>query len=193
MSGGSLSAHVASLGPHTRSVCRQLFEAVDYLHDKANFAHLLSLVHRDIKTDNILLSWHGASPVVKLADLGLSRSLDVDTNTTAMIGSPPTMPPEMTFRALSSHSPSILERSSVDIWSAGIVCLQLCAGRASITTTVVYGFLAQSRGHFEQWLASAMGFDEMTRGFFLAVLEPLPANRATARDLLDNQPFLQNC
>ncbi len=48
---------------------RQALDALGYLHSK-------SFVHRDISTDNMMISWHDGLPTVTLIDLGLAKSLE---------------------------------------------------------------------------------------------------------------------
>ena len=63
--------------------------------DALNHAHELSLIHRDIKPDNILVTKKG---VVKVADFGLAKALDDEdmsmTQSGTGLGTPLYMPPE---------------------------------------------------------------------------------------------------
>ncbi|XP_041655269.1 serine/threonine-protein kinase 35 [Cheilinus undulatus] len=67
--GGDLNQYILSRrpDPHTnRSFMRQLTSAVAFLHKN-------NIVHRDLKPDNILISQASGSPVLKVADFGLSK------------------------------------------------------------------------------------------------------------------------
>ncbi|KAM9342855.1 serine/threonine-protein kinase 35 [Pholidichthys leucotaenia] len=67
--GGDLNEYILSRrpDPHTnRSFMRQLTSAVAFLHKN-------NIVHRDLKPDNILISQKSGSPVLKVADFGLSK------------------------------------------------------------------------------------------------------------------------
>ena len=81
------------------------------------------LVHRDIKPDNIMFASDGT---VKLADLGLAKSIDDHdsslTVTAAVFGTPAYMSPE---QALDSGKVDI----RADIYSLGIVFYEILAGQ----------------------------------------------------------------
>lgn len=67
--GGDLNQYILSRRPDPRtnqSFMKQLTSAVAFLHQN-------NIVHRDLKPDNILISQKSGSPVVKVADFGLSK------------------------------------------------------------------------------------------------------------------------
>eukprot|EP01103_Thecamoeba_quadrilineata_P014656 TRINITY_DN4410_c0_g1_i2.p1 TRINITY_DN4410_c0_g1~~TRINITY_DN4410_c0_g1_i2.p1 ORF type:complete len:489 (-),score=46.26 TRINITY_DN4410_c0_g1_i2:287-1753(-) len=69
-------------------ICKQVLLGLEYLHN-------LQRVHRDLKSDNILLNVSG---VVKIADLGLCMNLTGETSTQPLAGSRYWMAPEMIKR-----------------------------------------------------------------------------------------------
>ncbi|KAI1905573.1 serine/threonine protein kinase [Ophidiomyces ophidiicola] len=91
----------------TRHVFRQLFDGLKYLHDR-------NIVHRDIKSENILLM--DKRLTVKLADFGLAKIIGEDSFTTTVCGTPSYVAPEVLDM---KHS------RAVDIWSLGVV-LYIC-------------------------------------------------------------------
>ncbi|NWX07655.1 STK35 kinase, partial [Caloenas nicobarica] len=67
--GGNMNEYLLSRGPDAQlnnSFMRQLSSAVAFLHRN-------HIVHRDLKSDNILISHRCGSPIVKVADFGLSK------------------------------------------------------------------------------------------------------------------------
>lgn len=67
--GGDLNQFILSRRPDPRtnsSFMLQLTSAVAFLHDN-------NIVHRDLKPDNILISEKSGTPVLKVADFGLSK------------------------------------------------------------------------------------------------------------------------
>jgi NIMA (never in mitosis gene a)-related kinase 1/4/5 len=90
---------------------QELTSALNYLH------HHLRIMHRDLKPANILIDEIGT---LKLADFGLSKSLDVHTDLcVTFCGSPLYMSPEQ----CSGDSYSF----SADVWSLGCILFELMA------------------------------------------------------------------
>jgi len=124
-------------------VMRQVLLALDYLHRN-------SIVHRDIKPDNILCA-NGAHPLtIKVADFGLARDMDVSDPSRAsarpakmhsaesspiskkgallsVLGTPSFIPPEMIKK--SEYG------AEVDLWSAGVLMYLLLTGRLPIVAS----------------------------------------------------------
>ena len=102
----------------TKCVMRQLLAGVAHLHDSW-------VLHRDIKTANILYSNRGGS--VKLADFGLARAF----------GSPlrPYTQPVVTlyYRAPELLLGSRRYSAPVDVWSLGCVMGELLLGRVMLS------------------------------------------------------------
>ncbi|XP_005236703.1 serine/threonine-protein kinase 35-like [Falco biarmicus] len=67
--GGNMNEYLLSRSPDAQlnnSFMRQLSSAIAFLHRN-------QIVHRDLKSDNILISHRHGSPMVKVADFGLSK------------------------------------------------------------------------------------------------------------------------
>ncbi|NXL14483.1 PAK3 kinase, partial [Setophaga kirtlandii] len=116
MDGGSLadvvSMRMMAVG-HIATVCRECLQGLAFLH--AN-----QVIHRDIKSDNILLGRDGS---VKLADFGLCALLSPEqSKRRSMVGTICWMAPEVVRGE--PYGPK------VDTWSLGIVGIEMAKGEA---------------------------------------------------------------
>lgn len=94
-------------------------------------AHQKGVIHRDIKPSNILVSEKEGSPVVKVIDFGIAKSMNQSltdrtlfTARGQLLGTPQYMSPEQS----SADAMDIDTRS--DIYSLGVVLYELVTGRA---------------------------------------------------------------
>ncbi|KAI8950418.1 hypothetical protein F4801DRAFT_548991 [Xylaria longipes] len=98
-------------GAESKTALRQLFEAMDYLHDRG-------ITHRDIKPANIVL--HSRYPLwLKFTDFGAAAAKE-DLKT--YCGTPRYMAPELKRKEKSPYS------NKADIWSLGIIALDFFYG-----------------------------------------------------------------
>jgi protein-serine/threonine kinase len=83
--------------------------------DGLSFLHSIHRIHRDIKSDNILLKLDGT---LKIADFGYSALLTKQhQNRSSVVGTPCWMAPELIgARGYDSR---------VDVWSVGVVCIEM--------------------------------------------------------------------
>ncbi len=113
--------------PKTFAVMHGVLQALDY-------AHRHSIVHRDMKPENVLLSDEGN---VKVADFGIARLTDdsgagsTATKTGTTVGTPQYMSPEQVA------SSKVDGRS--DLYSAGIMFYELVVGQPPFTASEADG------------------------------------------------------
>jgi len=105
---------------HALAMIHGTASALAYAHDKAGPDGPLGLVHRDVSSSNILVSFDGA---VKLVDFGIARATaqESKTRTGTLKGKIPYMSPEQC-----QNRP--LDRRS-DLFSLGVVLYELTVGR----------------------------------------------------------------
>jgi serine/threonine protein kinase len=84
-----------------------------------DYAHRAGVIHRDIKSSNILLTRDGD---VKIADFGIAKRLHSDTTQVmGMVGSPRYMSPEQALEEEVTNQ--------TDLYSLGVVMFELLTGR----------------------------------------------------------------
>jgi serine/threonine protein kinase len=114
MEGGKLTdiiLHTRFSEPEIAWVCKETLEALKYMHENC-------MIHRDIKSDNILVNKQGEA---KLADFGFCCKLKQKSDTRkSVMGTPYWMAPEV-IRGIDYAYKS-------DVWSLGIVAIEMAEG-----------------------------------------------------------------
>jgi serine/threonine-protein kinase len=113
VTGETLESLIARVGPLDVSL------ALDYTCQICNaldHAHRQGVLHRDLRPSNVLVSDSG---LLKVADFGTSRFLEIAAHGTTVIGSPPYMAPEQ-FQGKALFAS--------DIYSLGVTMFQMLTG-----------------------------------------------------------------
>ena len=112
---GNLSNHITDgvpLGEDTiKAVCLDLIHALDYCHKN-------SIAHRDVKPENVLIDKYCQA---KLADFGLSQTIDSNGRLYRFGGSRPFLSPEI----LKKES---FDPFKADVWALGVVFFLMATG-----------------------------------------------------------------
>ncbi len=132
--GESLAARIKRRGKLPPEEARRIMKETA---DALSAAHSLSIIHRDIKPDNILLE--GTRGRVMVTDFGIAKALSGSTGATltgvgVAIGTPQFMSPEQ-----AAGEREIDGRS--DIYSLGVVTYQMLTGELPFNAPTVAGIL----------------------------------------------------
>jgi serine/threonine-protein kinase len=97
----------------------EVARALDYtcqISNAVDHAHKQGVLHRDLRPSNVLVAESG---MLKVADFGTSRFLEIAAHGTTVIGSPPYMAPEQ------FHGKAVF---ASDIYSLGVTMYQMLTG-----------------------------------------------------------------
>ncbi|MDB4972818.1 MAG: serine/threonine protein kinase [Myxococcaceae bacterium] len=110
-------------------IIRETLRALDYAHRlKDAEGRIVGLVHRDVSPSNVLISFEGE---VKLCDFGIARAFAAEGEA---IGAPAVVPAQARIEGKSAYmSPEHARGEDIDaradVFAAGILLWELCAGR----------------------------------------------------------------
>nr|XP_021496254.1 serine/threonine-protein kinase PAK 6 [Meriones unguiculatus] len=154
------------------TVCEAVLQALAYLHAQG-------VIHRDIKSDSILLTLDGR---VKLSDFGFCAQISKDVpKRKSLVGTPYWMAPEVISRSLYA--------TEVDIWSLGIMVIEMVDGEPPYFSDSPVQAMKRLRDSPPPKLKNSYKVSPVLRDFLERMLVREPQERATAQELLDH-PFL---
>ncbi|KAI4499249.1 hypothetical protein M0802_005509 [Mischocyttarus mexicanus] len=155
------------------TVCSQCLKPLAYLHSQG-------VIHRDIKSDSILLTAGGR---VKLSDFGFCAQVSQELpKRKSLVGTPYWMSPEVISRL--PYGPE------VDIWSLGIMIIEMVDGEPPFFNEPPLQAMRRIRDMPPPKLKNSHKVSPRLQGFLERMLVRDPAQRATAAELLQH-PFLR--
>ena len=130
---------------YIQKILQQFVPALEYMHKN-------KIIHRDIKSQNILLNFdtypnvpnNGNLPqkltfkqkslnkpfTVKVADLGYAKDLVKDSEGSTILGSPMYMSPDIVEKYTDDDKEHKKYNTSVDLWSLGVITYEMLTGSA---------------------------------------------------------------
>eukprot|EP01119_Soliformovum_irregulare_P020781 TRINITY_DN6787_c0_g1_i2.p1 TRINITY_DN6787_c0_g1~~TRINITY_DN6787_c0_g1_i2.p1 ORF type:complete len:494 (-),score=106.14 TRINITY_DN6787_c0_g1_i2:164-1456(-) len=151
---------------HIAYVCTQVLKGLEYLHGE-------NLVHRDLKSANIMLS---TTAQIKIIDFGLCVDIS-DGKKTSMVGSPFWMPPEMIRRQPHDHK--------VDIWCLGVSMTELANGHAPNNKSALKAMYTVGTVGIPNPLEKPKLWTDNFAGFLAQCLQVEAKDRPSAAELLE--------
>ncbi|XP_030602377.1 serine/threonine-protein kinase 10 [Archocentrus centrarchus] len=182
--GGAVDAAMLDLDrgltePQIKVVCRQMLEALVYLHGK-------KIIHRDLKAGNILLMQDGD---IKLADFGVSaKNTKTLQRRDSFIGTPYWMAPEVVMCETMKDAPYDYK---ADIWSLGITLIELAQIEPPHHELNPMRVLLKIAKSEPPGLERPQKWSQAFNDFLRKALDKNPEARPTAAQLLEH-PFVKS-
>lgn len=148
-------------------------------------AHALGVIHRDLKPDNVFVTFQGGRPVLKLIDFGIAKVKSSQQGQTKnltvagmLMGTPEYMAPEQAYSA---------DKVDVraDLYAVGVMLYEMLAGQSPATADDPRVLILKvERGEVKPLVQVAPGIEPQLAGFVHRAMAPRPELRfATATEM----------
>ena len=141
-------------------------------------AHALGVIHRDLKPDNVFVTFQGGKPVLKLIDFGIAKLKTAQAGQTKnltvagmLMGTPEYMAPEQAYSA---------DKVDVraDLYAVGVMLYEMLSGQPpAVADDPRVLILKVERGEVTPLVQAAPGIEPQLAGFVHRAMAPRPELR----------------
>jgi serine/threonine-protein kinase len=141
-------------------------------------AHALGVIHRDLKPDNVFVTFQGGKPVLKLIDFGIAKLKTAQAGQTKnltvagmLMGTPEYMAPEQAYSA---------DKVDVraDVYAVGVMLYEMLAGKSPVSADDPRVLILKvERGEAIPLVQAAPGIKPEIAGFVHRAMAPRPELR----------------
>ena len=174
---------------------RQIIGAMAYIHSKR-------VIHRDLKLDNILLSFENEidkqnlnllKSQIKIIDFGLSTKLDTSNLAYSVLGSPINMDPLILKKFDKAGGYQVLQgyNEKADIWSLGTVFYELLTGEMLFKADSMKELMRKvEEGNY--FIPINKNFSKEAVSFLNSMLQYNPDDRLSINELAKHDFLIKN-
>ncbi|MBX3259923.1 MAG: serine/threonine protein kinase [Labilithrix sp.] len=141
-------------------------------------AHALGVIHRDLKPDNVFVTFQGGKSILKLIDFGIAKLKTAQAGQTKnltvagmLMGTPEYMAPEQAYSA---------DKVDVraDLYAVGVMLYEMLSGQAPATADDPRVLVLKvERGEVTPLVQAAPGIEPQLAGFVHRAMAPRPELR----------------
>ena len=164
-----------------------------------NFLHSNKIIHRDLKLDNILVTFNSENDknslnmmkaVVKIIDFGFATTLKAKNSNLAftVLGTPVNMDPQI-LQNMQNHTINQGYDDKVDIWSLGTLCYEMLVGHMAFSGSSMQELCQKVK---EGTYSLPTNLSEEVVSFINGMLQKDPKKRLSASELLKHNFLVKN-
>ncbi len=169
--GGQTLNHVMDARDGEPVPSRVIKGLVDQVLSALTTMHKASLIHRDLKPDNIMIARDGRRDIVKLVDFGLAKDVSADVRTKYLAGTVAYMAPEQL-------EPGATLGPATDLYALAVITFELITGRKLFTGPHMAVKTAKGDPDFDAFaLHPDLELSPETKAFFRIALATRPEQR----------------
>lgn len=164
-----------------------------------NFLHSKKIIHRDLKLDNILVTFNSENDknslnmmkaVAKIIDFGFATTLKSSKAnlTYTVLGTPTYMDPQL-LKNMEERTQNTGYDEKADIWSLGTLCYEMLVGHVAFSGTSMHDLCQKVK---QGTYALPTNISEEVFSFINGMLQKDPNKRLSTHDLLKHNFLVKN-